>query len=301
MKKNNSGFSIIIGMGLVLVLSITAYVLLSHIVPFSKNVKGIENASNAYYTSYAGVEQALYHVKTRSQLISETGSALPVSATWFSYQTYSSWNMIPKPGEGNSEYDSNFNMISMTDPVQLEIGRKSTGLADIDWSTAHVNFIFKVPSIKWASTLTLSWWTLPIINWMLSTGDDTLYASGSYVTAAEVNNSNNTTTKWNIAFKDGFTLSGSALQFQDFHDNCNGVNSWCTLKLAIVNPLILTNGTQIPYLEYKIDLSTGNNYKIPDRYSIIKASGKSFGFQKDLEVQVPQQTINQALDFTVFQ
>jgi hypothetical protein len=34
---------------------------------------------------------------------------------------------------------------------------------------------------------------------------------------------------------------------------------------------------------------------------LIEASGKAYGFKKDLEVQVPQQTVNQAFDFTVFQ
>jgi hypothetical protein len=55
----------------------------------------------------------------------------------------------------------------------------------------------------------------------------------------------------------------------------------------------------IPYLEYKIKLN--DTYKIPLRYSRIKSYGKSYGFQKHLEVKVPQQTTNEAFDFTVFQ
>jgi hypothetical protein len=57
------------------------------------------------------------------------------------------------------------------------------------------------------------------------------------------------------------------------------------------------NNTQIPYLEYKI--TTTNS--IPDRYTTISSAGKSHGFQKELSVSIPQKTVNQALDFTVFQ
>lgn len=297
MKKNTSWFSIIIGMSLVLVLSITAYVLLSHIIPFSKNVKGIENASNAYYTSYAWIEQALYHVKKRLSITTETGSSLPTTATGFAYQTYSSWLTIPSPWKGNSEYSTGYNVISMTDPIQLEVGRDSTWISSLNWS--GVNFIFKVPSIRDTTTLSLSWDTLPIINWMLSTSEDTLYASGTYIIADDINNSNGAS-PWNIDSQDGFTLTGSIYSFQDFFDdNCNGIGSGCVLKLSVVNPLLLNDAhqTPIPYLEYKITFP----YNFPDRYTVIESTGKSYGFQKNLEVQVPQQTVNQALDFTVFQ
>lgn len=298
MKANNTGFSIILWMGLVILITLSAFVLLAYIVPFSKNVKWIENSSNAYYQSYAWVEKALYHIKTRSTITVDTGSTLPTTSTGFNYTTFSSGNVIPQPGEGNSEYDNNYNTISMAQPLQLEVGRKSTGLADVDWSPAHVNFVFKVPNFdnNIVTVETLSWGTLPVINWSLSTPDDTLYASGTYITAAQVNDSISSS-NWNIAFKDGFTLSGSLVQFQDFHDLCNGVNSGCTLKMWVVSPLKLTNGTDIPYLEYKINFDV----QFPDRYTRVKATGKSFWFQKDLEVKVPQQTVNQALDFTVFQ
>lgn len=296
MKVNNAWFSIILGMWLVILITLSAYVLLAYIVPFSKNVKWIENSSNAYYQSYAWVEKALYHIKTRSTINVDTGSTLPTTATGFNYTTFSSGMLIPQPWEWNSEYNSGYNIISMSEPLQLEVGRKSTGLSDVDWSTTHVNFIFKVPDFDPLSTLTLSGWTLPVISWSLSTPDDTLYASWSYITADDVNDSVSTT-PWNIAFKDGFTLSGSLVKFQDFHDLCNGSNSWCTLKMGIVSPLKLTNGTDIPYLEYKINFDV----QFPDRYSKVKATGKSFWFQKDLEVKIPQQTVNQALDFTVFQ
>lgn len=298
MKVNNAWFSIILGMWLVILITLSAYVLLAYIVPFSKNVKWIENASNAYYQSYAWVEKALYHIKTRSTINIDTGSVLPTTATGFNYTTFSSGFVIPQPWEWNSEYHSGYNIVSMSEPLQLEVWGKSTGLADIDWSSAHVNFVFKVPDFdnNIVTIETLSGGTTPVINWSLSTPDDTLYASGSYITAAQVNDSISTAT-WNIAFKDGFTLTGSSMQFQDFHDLCNGVNSGCTLKMGIVSPLKLTNGTDIPYLEYKIDFDV----QFPDRYTRVKATGKSFGFQKELEVKIPQQTVNQALDFTVFQ
>ena len=68
--------------------------------------------------------------------------------------------------------------------------------------------------------------------------------------------------------------------------------------MSLVRELLLTNGNRIPYLEYQIDFWT---FTVPQRYTRIQASGKAYGFKKDLEVNIPQTTLNQAFDFTVFQ
>jgi len=49
-------------MGLTLLLSFTGLYLLEYIVPFSRNIKDVENASQAFYEGYAGVEDALYTI-----------------------------------------------------------------------------------------------------------------------------------------------------------------------------------------------------------------------------------------------
>ncbi len=296
MKKNITGFSIMIGMVLVLLMTLSAYVILAYIIPFSKNTKWIENASNAYYISYSGIEQALYHIKTRLSLVAETWSTMPTTSTWYSYTTASSANYIPKDWEWNSEYDKNYNIISQTEPIQLEIWK---------WvltSAPFINFIFRVPDLDTDNDTTdetLSWGALAIINWILSSWEDSLIASGSYITANEVQLASSNWLYSNIINRNWLTLSGAQMSMSTFYvDHCVGTSSWCNLKMSLLNTLELTtNNTKIPFLEYKI--STTNS--IPDRYTKINSSGKSYGFQKELEVKVPQVTVNQALDFTIFE
>ena len=131
---------------------------------------------------------------------------------------------------------------------------------------------------------------------MLSSDTDTLYATGSWITATNINSWN----WWSINDKDGFILDGASSTFSNFYSShCNNSGSWCTLKMSVINDLVLTqNDTKIPYLEYQIIFWNNN---LPDRYTRVEAYGKSYGFQKKLDVRVPQQTVNQAFDFTVFQ
>jgi hypothetical protein len=68
--------------------------------------------------------------------------------------------------------------------------------------------------------------------------------------------------------------------------------------MSVVNNLSLSTWKKIPYIEYKINF---NSVSVPERYTRIEASGQSYGFRKKIEVQIPQQTLNQAFDFTVFQ
>jgi hypothetical protein len=287
-------------MWLVVLITITAFVILSYMVPFSRWIKWIENSTNAYYLAYAWIEKALYHVKTRPFINSETWSVMPNTAIWYSYNTFSSWTQIPLPGSWNSEFDKDYNIISPAEPLQLEVWK---WYQTNNWNS--VSFLFRVPNLdnNSSTTETLSWGTLPVINWLLSSQNNTLIASGTYLKANDVKSSN--VTSWvNIfsstsAFRFWSTLSWSSVDFQTYYSNNCWPSSWCTLKFSIINQLELTtNKTKIPYLEYKITWLSNN---FPDRYTKIKSSWKSYWFQKNLEVRVPQQTVNQALDFTVFQ
>lgn len=291
MKKNTQWFSIIIAIWLVLFISLSSYVILDTIVPFSKNTKGMEQSTSAYYLAGAGIEKALFHVAKRSSLTTESGSIMPTSSTGFAFQTTSSGTIIPPALKWNSEYDKNYNQVSLVEQIQLEVWNNMV----TDWS--GVNFYFKVPAFTgW--TLTLSWWNIPIINWILSNEDDSLIATWSYLQASQISNSSDTSSTWNIDSRDGLTLWWATQPFSSFYTT-NCLTKSCVLKMSIVNDLVLSTwNTKIPYLEYKIDFGTNS---VPQRYTLIQASWKAYGFKKDLEVQVPQQTVNQAFDFTVFQ
>lgn len=279
-------------MWLTILIILSAYVLLAYMMPFMKWVKGIENTSGAYYQSYSWIEKALYFTnKERSNLRTETWSVLPLwQVKWATYTTYSSGWIIPQIWYGNSEYNKNFNIISQTEPLQLQVGNGFI----TDW--ANFKFTFQVPE-ELKKSFSLSGWTWAIINWMISSDNDTLISSGTYVTSGDVNS----TSKWDIQNKMWANLIGNSLSFRNFYNaHCLSTNS-CILKMSVINMLALTdtNKTQIPYLEYKIEF--WNSSYLPDRYTRIESFGKALDFQKKLDVRVPQQTVNQAFDFTVFQ
>jgi len=272
-------------MGLVVLITLSAYVILDYMLPYVKNTKWIENASNAYYNAYWWIELALEHIKTRPNLTTETWWTINNSnwTIWKSYSTSSSWMQIPKPWEWNSEYDKDFNTISRYEPIQLEVWKNAISTLTLD---------YKIPAFTWW-TLTISWTTTPILWWILSWEGDTLIASWSYITASNINSPTNFT----MFNKIWLTLLWSWKTFQEFYwVNC-WTNSWCILKISVINKLELTNWNIIPYLEYKITPS----WNLPDRYTTITSWGKSYMYKKDLKVKIPQQTVNQALDFTVFQ
>lgn len=59
----------------------------------------------------------------------------------------------------------------------------------------------------------------------------------------------------------------------------------------------------LPYLEWKIvyEYKGIDNRNFYFRYANIKSTWKSSIYTRDLEIKVPQQTTNEAFDFTVFQ
>gem|GEM_PF-2334836 len=53
MQKNTQGFSIIIGIGLIIIMSLVAYLILSYMHSFTQIVSGVQNSAVAYYNAYA--------------------------------------------------------------------------------------------------------------------------------------------------------------------------------------------------------------------------------------------------------
>lgn len=101
-----------------------------------------------------------------------------------------------------------------------------------------------------------------------------------------------------LGSRDGLTLSGSARTFDNFYvNNCGVGKPKCTLKLSIINPLILTTGEAAPYLEYKAQFDKA----IPLQTAVIETQGYAGGFRKNITRFIQQMTTNEALDFTVFQ
>lgn len=310
MKKNNKWSAIIIWMFLMIILTLWAYVLLAFIIPFAKNTKWIENASKAYYYAYAGVEESLLDVKSRSSITQEFSNPIWTTSTWIAYQTTSSWINIPWVWEWDSDYDNNFWKIWISYPVQLQVWYNMI----TDWSVFE--FFFRVPNLNDSgSVLILSGWTLPVINWTLSSDSNTLMSdANSYIEASYIFPSQTDFTVWNNVFRfkkyTSFSmpwvlvnvkwndLSWNNIDFPTFYNNNCWAGKSCILKLSVVNPLQTTTWVNVPYLEYSFNPHPNI---FPLYYTTIDTSWKSYWFKKNLKVRVPQQTTNQAFDFTLFQ
>ena len=294
-------------MWLVIIISLLAITILEYVIPFSKDIKWVENSSKAYYQANSWIEDWLYEVNVRnnSWTIDNTTEYSDTDFTWnlnSEYSTISSWTTLPQAGEWNSSYDNDWNTISLWNPVQLEIW---------DWKiTTDFEIAFRVPDLDWwANVEALSWSIISpytaIVNWQLSSSTNTLNSSWSIIT-------NNDVLDWNQVFWDNLlVLWWSQWVDLDWNETWSEIlsnfywaNCWawlsCTLKFSIVNKLELdTDNVSIPYLEWQMAVDSTEN--IPLRFTKISSSWKSTWFKKDLEVKVASQTVNEAFDFTVFQ
>ena len=283
MKKwnNKKWLSLILAIFLVILISLLAISILDYVIPFSKNVKSIENSSVAYYQANSAIEKWLFKIYERnnSWTILNT-TEFNESYSWVitnKYLTNSSWMILPP---------SWTNKISQWNPIQLDIW---------DWYLDHTNMSikinFKLPDFYSSKTLS---WSNSIINWQLSSSTNTLNASSWIIKANDID-----WTDIDLSNSKWITLTWTTQTISEFYQDHCWTSSWCSLKLSVINRLETNNSPPItiPYLEWKIT----TNHAIPLRYSTIKADWKSYWYKKSLEVRVPQNTTNQAFDFTIFQ
>ena len=290
--KNNSWFSIVMAMGLTIFIWLTALYLLEYIIPFGRNVKWVENASKAYYQANSGVEQSLWLI-SQNDLGYQNAESIGWDAIDYWYQITANGSQIPLLWKGNSEFDQGFNIFSRSRPIQLEVWNNRI----LNWN--DINFIIRVPNTTITnSAYTLAGWSNPIVNWQLSSTVTTLNSDDSLITSNDINS----TTNINLGTRYGQDLDENTPQrLRDFYtDNC-GSGSGCVLKLSVIWPLKATASARwslIPYLEYQINFWSAS---VPLRFAQIESTGKSFGFRKDIQVAIPQLTVDEAFDFTVLQ
>ena len=290
MKKNKKWLSLVVAISMALLMWLLAIYILEYMIPFSKNTKGIENSVWAYYLADSAIEDALYSMSWQTLGYEKTDSLS--GNRDYSIAMSANWNTLPPSGEWNSEFDKDYNILRLWDPIQIEVWSGAIT------SSSNFKIYIKVPDLNSASEQdeTLSWASLKIANWQLSSSSDVLNASGSQITATEINNDwSSWISLWNKVWSN---LANDSKTFSNFYwSECNGSWEVCKLKISVINKLELTNGTNVPYLEWKIV----NGSSIPLRYTIIDTIWRSYGFRKILKVKVPQQTVNEAFDFTVFQ
>jgi len=291
-------FSILLALGFMLLMSSIGIYLLTYIVPFSRSVVGIENASNSYYQAYGGIEDVLFY--------SYSGGIGFDTSNWitldvdYGYNTYSSGTMIPRPWFWGSPFDDEWNTISQTQWIQISIWNNRFPNPGISWDRLQMRF--RVPDFD-QDTLGLpdSLDTTPdsdlILITMSSPTNSMSSRSGSLMLESEIDSSPrdifNTSSFWQWVYQNGIDDN-----FINFY-NAECVTQECTLKISLINP-ILSNVSWnkiLPFLEYQIDSSRS----IPTSFRQIQATGQSVGFQKNLEISVLQQNTNTAFDFAIFQ
>ena len=285
MKNNKKWFSLPMAMGIVILITLLSITLLEYIVPFSRDIKSVENSSVAYYGANSWIEEWLYHLSERTWESDEWNQDYSWRVSNY-YKTYSSWSLLPPLWEWNSEYDIDWNTISAWNPIQLSIW---------NWyinPVTNIDIMFRVPDLDNSWPATLSWWS--IINWQLSWLNETLNAWISIIKVSDI-------WLWSINMLgiNWIDLNWVSTPFATFYNaNCNTVSSRCILKFSVVNKLETINSILIPYLEWQLEVWTNT---IPLRYTKINWWWKANWFKKELDIKVATETVNEAFDFTVFQ
>jgi hypothetical protein len=303
-QNNNKWFSIVLAMWITIIIGMISILILEYIVPFSRNIKWVENSSAAYYHWYGWIEESLWILSQSNTAWTSSGKTMTASATWSSYNLVSNTSIIPPAWKGNSDYDSNWNRFDSNTPIQLQLP------LGVDFTNTVIKF--RIPNIDRdtnpANNGTFTWSsTDPMINWILTwlewSNPVSLNASGSYITKWDIN----VWTELKIWNKTWLSLENQNCTLQEFYtQSCSWswITSNSTLKLSLIDKLELDTWNKIiPYLEYQMDFKQNatTSIEVPGRYSQINTVGKSYGYKKYMDIKVPQLSTNQAFDFTVFQ
>jgi len=310
MKHNKQAMTIVLAIVLSIVMWVIAIYLIDYIIPFSKNIKGIENVARAYYQAQWWVEKSMYFI--RDNFWTNSWKVFSSNSVDYQYDIIALWDLLPILSKWNSEFDNNFNRLKIGEPIQLKIWKWR--LDSSDWN--NVEFTIRVPDLDKNGSLDedLTWDDNDfLVNWQLVSPNWVLNASWTQITYKDIEgwdiknwvtifDWSKQNSLWNYYYV-WVDLDDEEDNFKNFYDdNCWGDNE-CILKLSVINEMKIKNWWNeilVPYLEWKIDLQ--DTWKeIPLRYTQIHSEWKSYWFKKEIDIRYPQQTVNEAFDFTVFQ
>lgn len=295
MIKNKKWFSIVLAMFISLVTSLIIIFLVSYMVPFSRDIKWVENSSKSYYQALSWIEDWMYFFATRPSLVSEDGSwfSWPIS---YSYNTFSSWTLLPPASNWNSEFNTDFNRVRVWEPIQLEVWNNLVG----NWN--NVDFVIRVPNFDFNTSTNerfFNWASYDVFNWQLTSPNDTLNSiAWSFIESNDICDSIwacSDITFWSKVWRRVSDLNNTT--FSAFY-NSNCTSNDCILKISVIWELQDNLWNQISSLDWQWDFAS---FRVPLRFSRISSSGRSSWYKKDLWIRKAQQTLIEAFDFTVFQ
>lgn len=297
------GSAILIALITLILVTAVTNVFLDKVLRFSRSINGIERSNISYYNALSLIEERLMsgsftkYDPWKVTWLVDTGSTF--SGRIMTVSTGS--NTVPSSGLWSSSFDSDYNLITLGEPVQLVI---PDGINS--WNSVH--FEFRVPIIG-SNTNTgvdATYFNSGFILWTFGNSGATLFASGetNIFRWLDIN-----TPMVTIDSKNGVTNSGSAETFWSFYLDPNFVwwfSPWekcagytCTLKLSLIRPVPLDDGRLLPFLEYKITFPWGTS--IPNQRMTIQSRSYVNGFVRETTTYLPQITTNTALDFAVLQ
>lgn len=328
--------AILIALIIMTLLSVVIITFLEKSLWLGKNVKSIEQSTQAYYVATTGIERALANTTNlKKQPWKLSGTILDSasislynsdnSQPWKSYtgitmNAYWESSIIPFQNEWNSPFHKNYNLLTLNSPMQIPL---PAGITEMKIS-------FRIPDVTSGNINagTISNWQNGLckgeclkktaIFWSLWNGKDILYGSGSIsgwdkkwtITINDIKNflDNNSSSSYDIKLTErtGYAFDSkwdhSEQTFKVFYDsNCKN-NYDCILKLTLVSSIPAQssnwkNRQLLPFIEYQV--SSNNDLPLP--FTRLRAMGRVDSFARGRSVDVPYFTSNTALDFTVIQ
>lgn len=124
-----------------MIIVVIAVYLLEKIVPFSRDIKGVENGNISYYRANTALNEALLSMSRSDPSIEASVNALS-NGSGMTYNITAKGVLLPPLGQGNSEYDPNWAILAPGKPIQLVLK------SGITWTNiADVYFTFRVPNL----------------------------------------------------------------------------------------------------------------------------------------------------------
>ncbi|MBX9809749.1 hypothetical protein K2X92_05155 [Candidatus Gracilibacteria bacterium] len=296
LNRSHQGSALLVGFVIVVLLTIMTTSFLDKVLNLGKTSGGINSSAQSYTLATGIIEEQLMDSSMTKQspwnIIERSEGTF--SLTGRSLKAYTGGFTIPDVGKGNSTFSTDWNIISIGDPVQIVIPGIPTTM---DWS--NVSFRFRVPNIPNETGATGSTFSSGIILWTFGYSGASLYASGE-TNIFKFNDivGNTGPAKQLISFN-GQTNTGVAMAFTTFAgaygSNCGSFQ--CTLKLSMIRPFISSIGRSYSFLEYQITFPM----RIPSQYMVIDSSAYINGYLRSRQVRIPQITTNTATDFAILQ
>lgn len=291
------GSALIIWLIITVLLTIMTTSFLEKILGLGQISGWITNSAQSYSLATWLIEEQLMDSNMTKQApwnIATVHSGTSTSDTGLTLLAATGGTIIPMHLKWNSLFDSDWNIISMGDPVQIVI---PDGIA---WN--NVDFRFRVPTISGATlTGALNIWSWVIL-WTFGYSGSSLYASGEtdIFVWSMIDGSLHHIDTFNW-----LTMTWTLMTFSNFYtDAINGTGNrctaayHCTLKLSMIRPFLTIGWQVFPFLEYKIDF---NGTTIPSQYMVIDSSAYNYGYIRSRQIRIPQITTSTATDFAVLE